>query len=146
MYKLFIVRLLKLLKSFGAIKNIHKITFVGTGVSLNKFYSQGHWSMRHKLKNEFGNTFKNLFSDYGKLTWMQAYSILIFYNSRHDPDNVIGMEKLFIDALKEERDQNGKIIKKGYIHDDSKKYCKGVFIVPDITLKTNTFEFILLEH
>ncbi len=60
--------------------------------------------------------------------------MLIFYNSRHDVDNVIGMEKVFTDCLK------GTLVK-----NDGKAYYKGLMIFYDTTLPKNTFEFVILE-
>lgn len=146
MYRKIIYRVLKILKNVGAIKEVHKLTYEGKGVSLNKFYSQGHWSTRHRIKTSFRIIFQKLVDDYGNLPWMDEFSVLIFYNSRHDPDNVVGMEKLLIDFLKQDVDKNGNIIKDGYLKDDSKRYYKGLMISPDTSLPNNTFEFILISH
>lgn len=76
---------------------------------------------------------------------MDECMVLLFYNSRHDCDNLVGgFTKLFLDTLKQERD-NGRITKKGYIYDDSKAYLKGVASFPDTNLPLNTFEIIVLK-
>jgi len=112
---------------------LFKLEYKGRGVSLNKIYSQGHWSVRHKVTKEYETIFTDLLE--GNVDHMEKFSLWIFYNSGHDPDNVVGMEKLFTDCLK------GK-----YVHDDSKKYFRGFGIWPDETLERNTFQFYILKH
>lgn len=136
-----IKRFIKLLHKFNLIKKVHIITYKGQGVSLNKFYSVGHWSTRSNIKTKYRKIFDKLVADQG-LEWMNTYSVIIFYNSRHDPDNVIGMEKVFIDALKQDEAAG----RDGYIADDSKRYCKLVAVVPNSRLDMNTFEFMLIKH
>jgi hypothetical protein len=146
MYRIIILRFLKLLKKFGYFKDIHKIIYTGKGVSLNAFYSQNHWYKRHQIKNQFRSIFGELFLNYGKMSWMDEFSIIIFYNSRHDPDNVVGMGKLLVDFMKQETDKEGNVTKEGFVKDDSKLYYKGLVICPDTNLPNNTFEFIILSH
>lgn len=145
MIKDIIVRFIKLCKKLSIIKNIYVVTYTGKGVSLNQFYSQGHWSTRYNIKRKYRKIFDKLFQD-SELRWMDTFSLIIFYNSRHDVDNVTGMEKVFMDALKHEETSEGEVIRYGFIHDDSPQYYKGMHIVPDKTLPTNTFKFVLIEH
>ena len=114
---------------------IYKITYQGKGVSLNQIYAQGHWRTRAAIKKKYKPIFDQLIKDCEEIQFMDKFSVWIFYNSRHDPDNIIGMEKLFVDSLK------GK-----YVEDDHKKYFRGVSIFPDEELDSNTFEFYLLRH
>lgn len=144
-YKDCIVDFIKDLKEKGIYDNIYSITYTGKGVSLNQFYSQGHWYKRHEIKRKYSKIFDKLLKA-SDIKWMDKFSIIIFYNSRHDVDNVVGMEKLLVDTLKHEETKEGEVKKYGYIHDDSKKYYKGLSIYPDDSLPTNTFKFILLEH
>ena len=130
----FVVRIVKLALKFGLIKDVYKFVYTGKGVSLNEFYSQGHWSRRSKIKNKYKAIFEKMLEG-GKIEWMDQFSLLILYNSRHDPDNVTGMEKVFMDTLKGD-----------YITDDNKKFYRGFAIFPDESLPTNTFEFYLLPH
>lgn len=130
----FIVRLLKFLSRVKVIGKVISFKYSGDGLSLNKFYSQGHWRTRQNIKNEYKEIFDKIIeSAIGKIFFENFY-IVIFYNSRHDCDNVIGMEKIFTDCLK------GKIIP-----GDSRVNYKGVMIFFDPTLPKNTFEFVLVE-
>lgn len=138
-------RLLSLCKRLKIIKNVVTITYQGKGVSLNKFYSQGHWGTRSAIKKKFRKIFDELFVESKDLVWMDQFALVIYYNSRHDLDNVVGMEKVFMDALKRETDKQGRLIRKGYVEDDNKKFYKGMVILPDTDLPTNTFEFHLID-
>lgn len=140
-----VVRFIKLLIKFNLIDSWCKITFKGKGVSLNAFYSQGHWQTRSSLKKKYRALFDDLFTKSEKLKWMDKFALVVFYNSRHDLDNVVGMEKVFVDALKREKLPDGTVIRPGYILDDSKRFYKGMAIIPDPTLDMDTFEFLLLD-
>lgn len=106
------------------------VLYEGQGVSLNKFYSQGHWSVRNNIKNKYKPIITLLLKE-AKVPKMDEFGLVIEYNSRHDPDNVTGMEKLFVDSMKE----NGLII------DDHKKYYKFYCVTPNLELANNTFIF-----
>lgn len=129
--------------SSGNKKNITVIEYKGKALSLNDFYSQGHWSKRSSVKNKYKAIFTALIED-SPLAWMDKFYLIITYNSRHDPDNVVGMEKIFVDTLKQDT-RDGDIIKDGYIIDDNKNFFKGLCIFPDDTLDRNTFRFILID-
>ncbi|KKN46952.1 hypothetical protein LCGC14_0667760 [marine sediment metagenome] len=133
MIKKFIVRIIRLLKGVGVLKNIYKISYQGQGVSLNQYYSSGHWSIRYKLVAKYHDIFKDLFEE-SELKELDGFYLLMFYNSRHDVDNTVGLTKLFVDALK------GL-----YVKEDNKKFYKGVMLFCDGSLPTNTFEFYILE-
>lgn len=140
-------RLVRICVKLKLINIVTKITYTGPGVSLNKFYSQGHWSTRSNIKKKYRKIFDKLTSTNSKMRWMDRFSLIIFYNSRHDLDNVVGMEKVFVDSIKREYDkETGEVLRPGFIHDDSKKYYRGLSIFPDENLPNNTFEFILIEH
>ncbi len=125
------------------VKGVYTVVFQGQGVSNNAFYSSHHWKVRHGIKEKFGKIFWYKLLE-AKLPQMEEYQLYIFYNSKHDPSNVTAMLKLFEDSLKEER-KEGVVTKKGWIYDDTKKYCKGVGQHPDETLPNNTFEFVILH-
>jgi hypothetical protein len=125
------------------VKGAYTVVFEGKAVSNNEFYSSQHWTVRHGIKTKFGKIFWYKLLE-AKLPQMEEYQLYIFYNSKHDPSNVTAMLKLFEDSLKEER-KEGKVVKKGWIYDDTKKYCKGVGQHPDETLPNNTFEFVILH-
>jgi len=125
------------------VKEVYTVVYQGQGVSNNSFYSAQHWKVRHGIKEKFSKIFWYKLLE-AKLPQMREYQLYIFYNSKHDPSNVTAMLKLFEDSLKEER-KDGLVTKKGWIYDDTKKYCKGVGQHPDESLPNNTFEFVILH-
>ena len=129
-----IMRFVNVLRRIGVLKNVYTISYQGQGVSLNQFYSGGHWSIRNKLKTKYHAIFKELL-DASDVKKVNQCSLLMFFNSRHDVDNVVGLEKLFMDTIKGE-----------YLKEDDKRFYKGLMIFHDDKLPTNTFEFIILEH
>ena len=133
--------LLTYLKDFNDLKDFEFVAdfeYTGRGVSLNQFYNQGHWYTRKKLVQEYHGIFNKLLLTSG-MERLDNYIIVVIYNSKHDPDNVVGMEKLFVDALKDDE----KTDELRYIKDDNKNIAKGVMIFPDETLPKNTFKFLL---
>jgi hypothetical protein len=143
--KEYIVRGIKYLLENNILGKVIKIRYQGKGVSLNKFYKQGHWSTRSQLKNEYCEKFDKLFETSKDLEWVESFYLVIFYNSRHDVDNVVGMGKVFVDAFKRTLDAEGNIVRPGYVMEDDKKHYKGLCIIPDKSLPYNTFDFIILE-
>ena len=135
---------IKQAQELGILNDVVEITYTGKGVSLNDFYSQGHWSKRSQIKKKYRKIFDVLLEE-SKLQWLDKFYLLITYNSRHDPDNVIGMGKVFVDALKQESNKAGDIIREGYIREDDKRYYRGVAVFPDESLPMNTFKFLLIE-
>lgn len=122
------------------------MVYQGPGISLNDFYSQGHWHKRVGIKNKYCAIFRGLIEKAG-VEIIDKYSLSCIYNSRHDPSNISGMIKLFEDALAGNKSRVNKTFKYDpLIEDDSKKFCKGIHIVPDLSLKINTFKFILTEE
>lgn len=101
-------------------------------VSLNKVYSQKHWSARSKMKKSFHSFFKKMLDGHDKPT-IKTYKVHLIYNSRLDPDNQIMLIKFFNDALQEE----------GWVENDNKRFCKEVKITPNEEYKTNQFTLIL---
>ena len=115
------------------LNKIYKISYQGKIFSLNDLYRQGHWSIRSTLKNKYKKLFLELIHKQ-EIKYCKQFYIIVFYNTRHDPDNIIGVVKVFVDAMK------GEIIP-----DDNKKHFKGVSIFPDNTLSANTVDFLLIE-
>jgi hypothetical protein len=133
------------------IKNVKKVSVVvyeGRGVSSNSFYagsaSKKGWGMRMGLKKKYNEIFTRLLNDCEDLSWMETFKIVVFYRSKQDPDNISGTIKFTLDALKQEREGH-IVVKKGWVYDDSPKYCKGVYIQYDEALPNNTFQFFLLK-
>lgn len=133
------------------IKNIkasYLITYSGQGLSTNAFYAGGAgrngWRTRSTIKNKYAKIFTTLLKD-SDVKWMDEYMMVIFYNSKQDPDNVLGgLGKVALDTLKEEREK-GVVTKKGWVHDDSKTYLKGACCFPDLALPNNTFDIHLIH-
>jgi hypothetical protein len=120
--------------------------FQGQGFSLNDFYSQGHFSKRVALKDKYSDIFRSLIDEAG-VTYMAKYTLTCIYNSAHDPSNISGMIKVFEDAMTGYYNRRSKKYKyPPLVQDDSKKYCKGIYIEPDLSLKKNTFKFIIEEQ
>ena len=94
----------------------------GVDVSLNKFYSSPHWTIRSKEKNFWKNFFAKMPIKNNRQ--INQYQLTLRYNSRLDADNTILHCKFLIDYL---RSTN-------LIIDDTKKYYKGLHIIPDETL------------
>lgn len=123
-----------------------EMLYVGQGVSLNQFYSQGHYYRRNEIKNKYTDIFRGLIED-SNVEFLDKYKITCYYNSRHDPLNVAGTIKMFEDALAGCYNRKKKEYKyPPLIKDDSKEYCKGIEIYPDLKLKNNSFKFIIEEQ
>jgi hypothetical protein len=132
--KKFIVRIVKFLIKLGILGRVVTFRYQGEMLSLNKFYSAGHWSTRHNAKGKFKNKFAPIIAPAIDKYFFDEYFMVIFYNSNLDVDNVIGMEKVLVDELK------GQVVV-----NDSKRYYKGLVILYDKTLPKNTIEFTLIE-
>jgi hypothetical protein len=137
--------LLKHLRRLGGYRGVYMITHQGQGFSLNDFYSQGHFSTRAKLKDTYADIYHGLIEQ-AKLVPMEEFSLLVFYNSAHDPDNIVGMSKVFCDVLTGGGGRKKEKKYPVYIPDDGKKNLKFVGICPDISLAKNTFQFMLIHH
>jgi len=90
--------------------------------SLTKWYASKHWSFRNKEKEFWTSLFLKLLPK--RLKQVDKYRIHLRYNSRLDPTNTITMIKMCEDCMK----------KNHYIVDDTKKHCKGIYIIPDETM------------
>ncbi len=125
-------RLIKLLFRLKIYQHHYKITYSGEITSANKVWASSHWSLRSKLKNDFEKKFTTLLLA-SKVKKMQEVSLLVFYNSRHDVDNISSLNKMFMDCVK------GK-----YLDDDNSKHYKLTLTVIDTELPKNTVEFHLI--
>lgn len=100
-------------------------------VSLNEWYSSKHWSNRNKVRNKWHEKFQKAIPLGTKK--FNKYQIALEYNSRLDPCNTITMVKLCEDAL-----QELNIIEK-----DTKEYCRGVYLIPNISMKKNHYRIFI---
>lgn len=111
----------------------YTIRYEGAGISNNEFYAGKHWTVRAGIKKKYAKIFGWLIK--GKAKKYDTIGIVLFYNSKHDADNVTGgMIKVFLDTIK------GK-----YIKDDAPQYCKMVASIFDPDLPKNTFEFVVIK-
>ena len=80
--------------------------------------------------------FKNLF---GKLLLFHSskrfekYKIHLTYNSRLDPTNCALMIKIFEDMM----------TKRKIIKDDTKRYCRGIYIEPDESMGSKEYKIVV---
>ena len=103
----------------------------GTDISLNKFYSSPHWTLRNREKDFWKMFFAKMpIEDNRKI---DEFQITIYYNSRLDCDNVVLHAKFFCDYLRSVE----------LIIDDSKKYYKGLHIIPDESLNKKHYKLYL---
>lgn len=129
-------------------KRVWEIVYTGKGVSLNDFYSQGHFYKRNELKKKYTAIFNKLIQEAG-VEPIDKYILTCYFNSRHDTSNVSGMIKMFEDTLAGVHNRRA-----GYqvyefqrlIPDDDKSHCLGIEIYPDTELPKNTYKFILKEQ
>jgi hypothetical protein len=126
------------------VKGVFTVRYSGVGTGTNATYSANGWRTRHALKTKYSKIFQHLLSEAGDIPWMTEYMLFVFYNSKHDPSNISGFSKLMEDNLKQIR-KEGVVVRKGYVYDDSKKYCKGTAQWPDESLPHNTFEFVIIQ-
>ena len=120
-----------------------EVVYKGQAFSLNDFYSQGHYSVRNNIKNKYGKIFRSLIDEAG-VPPMQQYKLSLKFNSRHDPSNMAAMIKVFEDCMVGmKKRKTGEYTYPPLVPDDSKVYCKGIYIEPDLRFKTNTFKFTI---
>ena len=125
------------------------IRYEGKGISLNDFYSQQHWSVRDKIVKKYKPMFRDLLTkelgslELGQAERLDEFVLILEFWSRHDTDNIVGLEKVFMDALKQ-NDRKGKE-QDGWVIDDHKKYYKFFGIKPNDSFKNNEFVFHLIK-
>lgn len=117
---------------FDKDKRRYVFRWAGKDISLNKWYSTPHWTVRQKQKGEWHNFFKSMLISHDKIC---NYTISMTYNSRLDPANCITMIKFVEDTLQEE----------GILENDNKKFCKELKITPDLTMKNKCYIIVVQE-
>ena len=121
----------------GLVKDVHKFKYSGAGVSNNQYYKSSHWTQRNKLVNEYHEIILDFIGDKLDGKDLDKFGLLLFYNSRHDTDNIVGFGKIFVDVLNKELN---------VIKEDNKHHYKVCMTAPDLDLPHNTFEFLLIEY
>jgi Holliday junction resolvase RusA-like endonuclease len=98
------------------------IEYTGQMVSMNAYYAgNSHWK-RKKIKDTYRDIFIPLIRKVDCLPkGLESFKTEFRYSTIHDPDNIVGTIKLFMDCLKEE----------GVIKDDSPKFWKKLIVIPD---------------
>jgi hypothetical protein len=125
-------RLIRLLLRFNIFDRHYILKYSGKIISFNQLYSGGHWGKRQGYKNTYGKIFSSLCLA-AKIQPMQELFLVVFYNTRHDCDNIVLSAKFLLDVMK------GK-----YITDDSSKYYKGILVHYDSSLPRGVLEFHIL--
>lgn len=125
-------RLLSLFFKLGIYTKHYKIPYTGDITSANKIWSSGHWKIRSNTKQKFEKIFSILLLE-AKLKKLSEFSLVTFYNSRHDVDNLSTLQKILVDSMKGV-----------YIEDDSSKCYKSTHTVFDSSLTKGTIEFHII--
>lgn len=128
----FIRRLLSLLFRLKIYDKHFKLTHEGRIISWNILYSQNHWTKRNALQKDYHKIF-TILTKQAKVKKMDEMTILAFYNSKSDVDNVTIMCKWLADVLKESK-----------IEEDDTRFYKGIMVFFDPSLKKNSMEFHIL--
>lgn len=126
---------IKSLTKLGFIKKTYTVTYQGPGVSVNDYYSSKHWHVRSKIKEKYKDIFLSLFYPVFGKDKIKTYCIVVFFNNGYDVDNVVGIEKIFVDTLRYY----------GTTENDTKTYFKSLIIAADKTLPKNTFQFLVCK-
>lgn len=100
-------------------------------ISLNDWYSGKHWSNRNKIKDEWCMFFTQMIAK--PYPVIEKYTMELRYNSRLDPSNTMPMLKILEDTLQ----------KLGILKNDNKNFCKGLNLIPDESMKTNSYSITL---
>lgn len=130
------------------VRNTYIVTYKGTPFSLNDIYSSGNqagafWK-RKNIKDKYGKIFADLMHEAhnkGELGLFDRFYLCVFYNSRHDVDNIVGMGKVFADTLRSDK-KKGIV---GYVPNDNKKHYRGLTVFVDDDLDLNEFDFMIID-
>lgn len=125
-------RLLHLLLKLKFYNKHYKFIYNGEITSANKIWESKHWTTRSGIKNKYSKIFTVLMLE-AKFKKINEMSLVIFFKSRHDVDNLFALMKIWADT-----------IKGTYISDDSTKFYKSTHIIYDDSLPKNTVEFHLI--
>jgi hypothetical protein len=127
-------RILSLLFTLKIYSKHYTLSYNGEIISFNQLYSGGHWSKRSAMKSKYRKIFEILLLE-AKVKPMSEVFLAVFFNTRHDCDNIVLTGKFLLDTMK------GK-----YIPDDTSKYYKGIQIIHDSSLPRGTLEFHLIGN
>jgi len=130
-----IFRFLSLLAKFNIVETPIKIVHKGAFPSFNDIYESKHWTTRYNLTQKYHKLFAILIKE-AAVPKIEKFSLLLTFNSRHDVDNIIAMEKFFTDTL----------VKCGCIAKDNTKVFKALHIIHDNKLEMNEIDFYIIPH
>jgi hypothetical protein len=122
----------------ASITDSYLIKYIGKPFSLNDIYVSGNqkgafWK-RKNIKDKYSAIFRDLMEESEYLVPFNKFMLCIFYNSRHDVDNIVGMGKVFADTLREK-----------WVPNDNKKHYRGLMIFVDDNLDQNEFDFTIID-
>ncbi len=105
-------------------------------VTLNKVYSSPHWTVRSKLKQKYHTMFNDLLSELEKPSEpIQTFGVELLVNSRQDIDNLVIMNKWFVDTLREEQ----------WVADDNQSHFRKFVIKVNNNQKKDLYVLRLFE-
>ena len=105
-------------------------------VTLNKVYSSPHWTVRSKLKQKYHTMFNDLLSELEKPSEpIQIFGVELLVNSRQDIDNLVIMNKWFVDTLREEQ----------WVADDNQSHFRKFVIKVNNNQKKDLYVLRLFE-
>ena len=112
---------------------VKTIIYNGRIPSHNDIYGTKNWRSRYSASQKYHQLFLTLFKQDKLPKYKHQFCIDIYFNSRHDVDNIVGIEKYFTDSL----------VRGGYVVGDDSKYFKKLTINYDGSLAKNTVKFVI---
>jgi len=125
-------RLLSLLFTMGFYDKHYKIVYDGDITSSNAIWSGGHWKKRSDTKIKYSKIFTILLLE-AKVKRLSELSLVTFFNTRHDVDNLQAIQKICMDTMKGT-----------YIPDDNTKHYKSTHTIFDSSLPKGTVEIHII--
>lgn len=105
-------------------------------VTLNKVYSSPHWTVRSKLKQKYHKMYSDLLDELEKPEApIDVFGVELIVNSRQDIDNLVIMNKWFVDTL---RDKN-------WVADDNQSHFRKFVVKVDNDQKKDLYKLRLFE-
>jgi hypothetical protein len=122
-------RFLNLLFTVGIYNKHYKMTYTGDVTSANYIWEGGHWGKRNTVKERYSQIFSVMMRE-AQFAPINEMSLIVFYNTKHDVDNIQAICKIFVDTMKGV-----------YIPDDNNKLYKSIHVAHDPDLPKKTVEF-----
>ena len=125
-------RLLSLLFTLGFYDKHYKIVYDGDVASSNKIWESKHWTTRSAIKTKYAKIFTILLLQ-TKIKPLSEMSLVTFFNTRHDVDNLQAIQKICVDTMKGT-----------YIPDDNTKHFKSTHTIFDNSLPKGVVEMHII--